>query len=897
MIEIEDKKYKFKFSVVTPIYNVEQYLEETIKSVINQTIGFKKNIQIILINDGSPDNSEKICLKYKDKYPENIIYIKQKNSGVSVARNNGLKHIEGKYVNFLDSDDLWTKNTFKKVWSFFELHESEVDVVACRLKFFGLKKGYQILDYKFDKEKVVDIGEQFDHIILSAPSTFIKSTEVKKLEFDKRLKYGEDSVYINKIILKKKKYGIVPQCTYLYRKRLGENSAVDTAVNKNHYYNESIDYYLLELKKYSISKLGYYCKYIQALVLYDIMWRVRASLSYDVLDTEDKRNSYFNKIKNLIKEIDDDVIVCLPIMDVQYKIYFLLLKNGKSIYKDIKIDGKYLLYKGYRINSKPIINIVYKKISADNEYINLYAKVAFFLPKPEPDKFEVKDLITGEVYTPEIFQVKTLNQFSCNGDVISYGYLFYLRIPRKKRYILEHNIYLNDKYMSSGVVFSKNYGMSNKYKSYTTIDGKVIIDRLNGNIRISKLGLFTLLKKYVLCLLDLLVKKKLRTFLKKAFGFAFNFIFDLYERLRLKKVIILESNPVYTGNVKEVFDYMIKQGVNEEYKIVWFTNAKEELPDVHYNNVEFLEFFNMKNAQRSKYVKRLYKRAKIIIDSNKYLNKKNKHQIRIHLNHGSPFKNAISYNLSIGDVDYDICQSSFFREVESKVRDIDIQKILPLGFPRNDILYSNEKPKLEILSKFEREKIIFWLPTYRVHNTTSGSKSNLKYGLACIENEKELIMVNDTLKKNNVVLLIKFHPAEKVEVFEKLNLSNIVLLKDVDLENANIPLNGLFPAVDALITDYSSVYFDFCLTKKNIGLAISDYDDYIKEQGEFQYPYKDVIIGNYMYNNADLLEFIKDVATGKDRTYKDRMKLIKQYDDYQDGKSTERIYEFIKKFL
>ena len=56
---------RFKFSVIIPVYNVENYLEETIQSVIHQTIGFKKNIQIILVNDGSPDDSGKICEKYQ----------------------------------------------------------------------------------------------------------------------------------------------------------------------------------------------------------------------------------------------------------------------------------------------------------------------------------------------------------------------------------------------------------------------------------------------------------------------------------------------------------------------------------------------------------------------------------------------------------------------------------------------------------------------------------------------------------------------------------------------------------------------------------------------------------------------------------------------------------------
>jgi glycosyltransferase involved in cell wall biosynthesis len=112
-------EYKYKISVVIPVYNVGKYLSETIDSVIKQTIGFKKNIQIILINDGSQDNSEEICLKYKKKYPENIEYYSKKNAGVSAARNEGMKHIKGKYVNFLDSDDKFDLNAYEKAYRTF----------------------------------------------------------------------------------------------------------------------------------------------------------------------------------------------------------------------------------------------------------------------------------------------------------------------------------------------------------------------------------------------------------------------------------------------------------------------------------------------------------------------------------------------------------------------------------------------------------------------------------------------------------------------------------------------------------------------------------------------------------------------------------------------------------
>ena len=65
-------KKQFKFSIIVSIYNVEKYIKEAIDSLINQTIGFEENVQLILVNDGSTDNSEEICLNYEKNYPKNI---------------------------------------------------------------------------------------------------------------------------------------------------------------------------------------------------------------------------------------------------------------------------------------------------------------------------------------------------------------------------------------------------------------------------------------------------------------------------------------------------------------------------------------------------------------------------------------------------------------------------------------------------------------------------------------------------------------------------------------------------------------------------------------------------------------------------------------------------------
>lgn len=94
-------------SIIVPVYNNEKYIERCLNSILNQTY---TNIQIIVINDGSTDNSYKICKKYAEQ-DNRIFLISQKNSGVSSARNTGLKEAKGEVLSFIDSDD-WVHERF-----------------------------------------------------------------------------------------------------------------------------------------------------------------------------------------------------------------------------------------------------------------------------------------------------------------------------------------------------------------------------------------------------------------------------------------------------------------------------------------------------------------------------------------------------------------------------------------------------------------------------------------------------------------------------------------------------------------------------------------------------------------------------------------------------------------
>lgn len=113
------------FSVVITIYNKENVLERCVESLLEQTY---KDLEIVLVDDGSKDSSPLICQKYADNYNQ-VVYVRQENQGVAPARNTGLRAASGKYITFIDADDYLEKDVFEKVSAFLEQYP-ETDMVS-----------------------------------------------------------------------------------------------------------------------------------------------------------------------------------------------------------------------------------------------------------------------------------------------------------------------------------------------------------------------------------------------------------------------------------------------------------------------------------------------------------------------------------------------------------------------------------------------------------------------------------------------------------------------------------------------------------------------------------------------------------------------------------------------
>lgn len=335
--------YEFKFSVLMPIYNVEKYLVDAIDSLINQTIGFEENIELVIVDDGSPDNSKDIALKYQEKYPNNIKVFSKSNGGQASAFNFGLKHLNGKYVSFLDSDDCISSNAFLEVYDFFEEHFDEIDLVSIPMKFFERTTGEHILNYKFDSNRVIDLIKEPYNIQLSIASSFIKMDLIKNLEFNTELIAAYDALMVNELLLIKKKIGVISSSTYHYRKREDLNSTIDNYKRDKKYFTHSLKNFNLNLIEFSKEKLGNVPLFIQYVIAYNVQWLYRIPEFPDDFN-KDEINEFWETFYEVLSYIDDSVIKDSHIIKKNFVRDFLLyVKNKKEFHIDT-IDNQSEIY-------------------------------------------------------------------------------------------------------------------------------------------------------------------------------------------------------------------------------------------------------------------------------------------------------------------------------------------------------------------------------------------------------------------------------------------------------------------------------------------------------------------------------------------------------------------------
>ena len=280
-VEILKENKKQKISIIIPIYKVEKYLNKCVQSVVNQTY---KNLEIFLVDDGSPDNCPKMCDDWAEK-DSRIQVIHKKNGGLSDARNFGIEKATGDYIMFLDSDDYIHEEICKTLLNLITKYDAEISMCdACDVNeneqkiICNNKTTTEINEQVFNKDELIKMLLNRDiKYFMTAWAKLYKTELFKTLRYDVG-KIHEDEFILHKLINQTNKLAYVNLPYYYYLQREGsimqskkEKSYIDTLeafeqrfkflIENTNLKNETITYALrffkfkyIQIKKSKLSK-------------------------------------------------------------------------------------------------------------------------------------------------------------------------------------------------------------------------------------------------------------------------------------------------------------------------------------------------------------------------------------------------------------------------------------------------------------------------------------------------------------------------------------------------------------------------------------------------------------------------------------------------------------------
>lgn len=273
-----------RFSMVVAVYKVEPYLDDFIQSILAQRGGLK-NLEVIFVNDGSPDRSGEIIQQWVARRPDLFRYIEQENQGVAAARNAGMKLATGDWISFPDPDDFLSPNYL--IAAQIAASRNAENVIALTANFIVFKEvenrfqNNHPLRYRFNEgRRDVSVEDAGAYIQMSASHIWLRRRDIKcaATEFDERIKPSfEDSHFVNRIFLGNEAgiVRILPSARYFYRKRASETSALDNSKYDARWFTDELRYGQLDLLKHAKNLRGEIPIYVQRAVLYAILWKFR----------------------------------------------------------------------------------------------------------------------------------------------------------------------------------------------------------------------------------------------------------------------------------------------------------------------------------------------------------------------------------------------------------------------------------------------------------------------------------------------------------------------------------------------------------------------------------------------------------------------------------------------
>lgn len=922
-LQVADHIYPYMFSIVMAVYNTEQFLEEALDSIVNQDLSglkeyivgnpcknyckriYKHPYQVIMVDDGATDSSGEICDEYASEH-DHFSVIHKENGGVSSARNAGIRIAEGKYLNFMDSDDKFSNNVLKECFHFFENHYEETDMITFPIRFFDAATGDHWLNGKFNnRDRIIHLIDEHDKSILFVNASMFKAEKIKnKIMFDESLTTGEDVRFIYSLFFKEgARFGVLNKCTYWYRRRsIGEPSAIQASKTSRNFYFEYLtncmDWLLFESKKY----YGFIPQYVQYLVAQQLQWRFKEDADASIAKTiinESEFMEYEDHIRNELKYIDTDIILEQKKIFREQKKYILEFKTGQPLQKFY--DGKDVSYffegKKLATASTNYLRLEFLKFSNDSLYIEGY-NMSF-------EKDSTLFLKVNDDYLPLKPDNRDMSIYAL-GHPIFFGTAFRFELKLDTtlhQYDLNFYEKIDGQFVQkTDIRYAKTMPLSKTYsKSYYAQDGWVA--RFEGAVLSIKNMMFsdgaiTHYQKYEDEFTEQVSKKINSQTEKAALALRKELIPTLarYRQYKTKKIWLISDRVNMAGDNGEAFFRYMLQVNNPEIELYFVIN--ENCPD--YNRMKSLGNVVVQNSKQHKLLHFL---AEYIISSqaNEYVINPFFHEgttdiLRDHLyrpkfvflQHGV-IKDDLSDWLNRFKKDLTGFVTAAIPEFQS-ILDYNYfyspKEVWLTGLPRHDRLYNAEKKYITIMPtwrKYLSEASANDPEVTVVKNNFDQSEFFQFYNR--LINDKKLL---DAASKTGYTICFMPHP----------NIMNNLDMFDhnpqVIFFGTEKPYREIFAESNLVMTDYSSSVMDFAYLRKPIVYCHFDQEeffagDHVYTKGYFDYErdgFGEVtydleslvnILISYMENNCQLKKI-----------YSDRMDAFFAFKDHN---NCERLYQ------
>ena len=850
---------EFKFSIIISAYNSESWISQSIESIIRQTLDFKENIEIILINDGSKDNTGKICESFASEYPHNITYISKNHDGKGASRNLGIKNSNGTYINFLDGEDYFSRNTLKNVLEYFNKHEN-IDIVTTPIKTISSKKSK--INQKYLNSQVVNLIETPEFYQAQTKSCFIKKSALNGISSSPQLKLSEDITRINQILIKNPNLGICSECLYYTPKEKDSKSLLSILPTSKDFYLPEAKYYFKTLIKESLEKYDDVPVFIQKTILYYCNKIILNESIHEKL-TNEEIDELNNEIYYLLQYIDDENIYNQQEMNELIKTFLIFMKNGFSyspkdqikLTSSLKLDTVYLDI--YEINDDELYLLANINSIYNDEKVEMYVN---------DEKIE-----TNVVVFPQR-EKYYLNQKYLSNNTFEAR----IKLDTNKKYHIKFKSNVNDKLkidFSRPCNFSKVVGYAKTKKYLSTLK--------NDEILIEKMKTGSWIKQEAKTLFNML-KNRVPGF-ESGIPIRMGYML-LYPFLRNKRIWFYSDFPtIADDNGKHLFKYSIGQNDKEikKYFIVdkkskYYEEMKKIGPVIGYKSMKhrILGLFAEKiitSHPDNNYIYPFWGHypnfAGLLKSSTIFL------QHGIILNNISSWLNKFDKNLDFILTTSKKEYESFFNYPYNYEKDI----IHLLGLPRFDSLEN------------KKTKTILIMPSWRRYLTNENkySISNSSYFKtynALINNEKLI----EKAKELGYKIIFRPHP----HVYQYIGLFEENEYVQIDHERESY--QELFKKGALLITDYSSVAFDFAYLKKPV-LYYHYGEDYHFNLEESYFDFETMGFGEVCKSEDELVDLICEYMKNDCNMKEKYVKNVEDYFIFTDKNNSKRVHEAIKK--